>query len=230
MNIKDKYIVKSVKAEVVKEWFLKKHYAQRQPSISYCFELVKEGLTVGVCSFGKPPMPLQREGICGVKNSKYVWELNRLIKNDGLEKNVTSFFVSQCLKLMPRPSIILSYADKDFGHNGYIYQATNFYFVGETQKHENDITVEGMEHLHQSTITDKFRGVDNRMEAIRKEYGDFLKFKKRNQKNRYVFFTGSKTQKKKFKKDLLYKIQKYPKMKNTNYKADYKPSIQTSIF
>jgi hypothetical protein len=131
---------------------------------------------------------------------------------------------------MPKPSIILSYSDKDFGHNGYIYQATNFYFVGETQKHENDITVKGMEHLHQSTITDKFRGVQNRMDAIRKEYGDSLKFKKRNQKNKYVYFIGSKTQKQKFKKSLLYKIEDYPKMKNTNYKADFKPSVQTSLF
>jgi hypothetical protein len=87
-----------------------------------------------------------------------------------------------------------------------------------------------MEHLHQSTITDKFRGVENRMEAIRKEYGDSLKFKKRNQKNRYVYFIGSKTQKKKFKKDLLYKIKDYPKMKNTNYKSDFKPSVQISLF
>jgi len=230
MCIKNKYKVRSVKAEIIKEWFLKKHYAKRIPSVSYCFELIKDGLTVGVCSFGRPPMPLQRTGVCGEENSKYVWELNRLIKNDDLEKNVTSFFVSQCLKLMPKPSIILSYSDKDFGHNGYIYQATNFYFVGETQKHESDITVEGMEHLHQSTITDKFRGVENRMEAIRKEYGDSLKFKKRNQKNRYVCFIGSKTQKKLFKKQLLYNIEKYPKMKNTNYKADFSPSIQTSLF
>ena len=229
MSIKNKYKVKSVKAEVIKEWFLKKHYAKRIPSVSYCFELIENGLTVGVCSFGRPPMPLQRTGVCGDKNSKYVWELNRLIKNDDLEKNVTSFFVSQCLKMMPKPSIILSYSDKDFGHNGYIYQATNFYFVGETQKHENDITVEGMEHLHQSTITDKFRGVENRMKEIRKVYGNSLKFKKRNQKNKYVYFIGSKTQKRKFKKELLYKIEKYPKGKNKKYDASYNPNIQLSI-
>lgn len=230
MSIKDKYKVRSVKAEIVKEWFIKKHYAKRVPSISYCFELVKDGLTVGVCSFGRPPMHLQRIGVCGEKNSDYVWELNRLIKNDYLENNVTSFFVSQCLKMMPKPSIILSYSDKDFGHNGYIYQATNFYFVGETQKHKNDITVEGLEHLHQSTILDKFRGVDNRMEEIKKEYGESLKFRERTQKNKYVYFIGSKTQKQKFKKALLYKIEDYPKMKNTNYKADFKPSVQTSLF
>ena len=230
MSIKNKYKVKRVKPEVVREWFLKKHYAKRIPSISYCFQLIKDCLTVGVCSFGRPPMNLQRIGICGEQNSNYVWELNRLVTNDNLDKNTTSFFVSQCLKLMPRPSIILSYSDKDFGHNGYIYQATNFYFVGETQKHINDISIKGMEHLHQSTIIDKFRGVENRMEVIKKKYGDSLNFKKRNQKNRYVYFIGSKTQKKKFKQNLLYKIQAYPKIKNINYDASYKPVIQTELF
>ena len=87
-----------------------------------------------------------------------------------------------------------------------------------------------MEHLHQSTITDKFRGVENRMEVIKKKYGDSLNFKKRNQKNRYVYFIGSKTQKKKFKQNLLYKIQAYPKIKNINYDASYKPVIQTELF
>ena len=128
MSLKN-YTVRSVDTFVVKNWILRKHYAKRMPSISYCFELLNQNkITVGVCSFGKPPSPPLCVGVCGEHNSKYVYELNRLITNDDLPKNALSFFVSKCFKMLP-PLIIVSYADTSKNHNGYIYQATNWISV-----------------------------------------------------------------------------------------------------
>ena len=42
--------------------------------------------------------------------------------------------VSKCLKLLPRPMIIVSYSDTRQGHNGYIYQATNWIYTGLPKK------------------------------------------------------------------------------------------------
>ena len=229
-SIKERFSVRSIDSFQCNDWLLNKHYAKRIPSISYSFGLYNENILRGVITFGKPPMNLQRTGICGDEYAKYVYELNRLVISEGQDKNVLSFFVSKALNMLPKPMIIISYADKDFGHTGYIYQATNFKFVGETQVHKNDITANGMEGLHQSSITDKFRGKENRMEAIRQTLGDKIKYVKRNQKNRYIYFLGSKKKVKEFMQHLKYDILPYPKSENKRYDAGYNPTVQLSIF
>lgn len=133
MGILNKYKVKSIELFKCKEWILKKHYAKRMPSISYSFGLYDDNnFIIGVCTFGMPPSSTLAESICGEDYSKIVLELNRLVVNDGLEKNVLSFFVSNCLKLIPKPNIIVSFSDANMGHNGYIYQACNFLYTGES--------------------------------------------------------------------------------------------------
>ena len=67
-----------------------------------------------------------KKSICGEKYMDMVYELNRLCTNDDLDKNANSYFISRCFDLLPKPMIIVSYADKSVGHNGYIYQALNF--------------------------------------------------------------------------------------------------------
>ena len=212
MSLKN-YSVRSVDTFVIKDWILRKHYAKRMPSISYCFELLNENnLTVGVCSFGKPASPSLCIGVCGEQNNKYVYELNRLITNDDLPKNATSFFVSKCLKMLP-PLIIVSYADIGQNHIGFIYQATNFLFTGTT-KERTDIGFENSTHS---------RHYDKNLDYKANR-------KKRTSKNRYIYFTGSKKQNKKWLKELNYKIQPYPKGQNKNYDASYEPTIQTKLF
>lgn len=124
-----KYQVKSIDYQDCKEWFLKKHYAKRMPSISFCFGLYSDKLE-GVCSYGKPASPNLCESICGVEHKEMVYELNRLVVNDGLAKNTLSYFVSQTLKLLSKKLIIVSFADANQGHQGYIYQATNWIYTG----------------------------------------------------------------------------------------------------
>ena len=94
-----KYQVKSIDYQDCKEWFLKKHYAKRMPSVSFCFGLYSDKLE-GVCSYGKPASPNLCESICGAEHKEMVYELNRLVVNDGLAKNTLSYFVSQTLKLL----------------------------------------------------------------------------------------------------------------------------------
>ena len=57
-----------------------------------------------------------------------------------------------------------------------------------------------------------------------------LAIRKRPQKHRYIYFTGSKKQNKKWLKELNYKIEPYPKGQNKNYDASFQPTIQTKLF
>lgn len=132
-TIKQKYNVKSVTTQDCKEWLLKKHYAKRIPSISYSFGLFdSDNFMIGVCTFGMPPSSTLAKSICGDEFSNIVLELNRLVVNDGLEKNALSFFVSTCLRLIPKPNIVVSFSDLNMNHNGYIYQACNFLYTGQS--------------------------------------------------------------------------------------------------
>ena len=217
MSIKQKYEVKSIDKYLCKEWLLYKHYAKRIPSISYSFGLFQNNL-VGVCTFGSPPSRALCVGVCGEKNANKVYELNRLCVNDNLEKNVLSFFVSTCLKLLNKELIIVSYADTSMNHNGYIYQATNWIYTGLSAKRTERYDINNP-NKHSKTVTEK-KGLNYKDLAIRE----------RPQKHRYIYFTGNKKQNKQLKKELKYKIQPYPKGDNKRYDASYKPTIQTNLF
>ncbi len=145
MSIVNKYKVVSIDSYLCKDWLLYKHYAKRIPSISYSFGLYSDNLLIGILTIGKPASPQLCDGICGKEYSSFVYELNRLCINDGLEKNVLSYFVSKCLKLINKNMILVSYADTKMNHNGYIYQATNWIYTGAT-KERTDIGFEDGSH------------------------------------------------------------------------------------
>ena len=135
------YLVKKVSYKATKPFILKKHYAQRMPSISFAFGLYKEDQLVGVLTIGKPASHSLCIGILGKEYSHKVYELNRLVVVEGLEKNALSFFVSKSLKLLKQHDlVIVSYADTGMGHTGYIYQATNFIYTGKTKERTDKYT------------------------------------------------------------------------------------------
>lgn len=210
MTIKDKYKVTNIQPCQTYEWLLKKHYAKRIPSISYAFGLFKDSVLVGVLTIGKPASPSLCDGVCGKEYSQYVYELNRLCVNDGLEKNALSYFVGTCLKMIKENMILVSYADTQMGHNGYIYQATNWIYTGKT-KERTDIGQDGKHSRHYDKTIDK---------KINRKF--------RSSKHRYIYFIGER--RKIFSENLKYKRQSYPKGVNNRYNADYKPKVQFVLF
>jgi hypothetical protein len=146
MKIPEKYKVKSIDSYLCYDWLLNKHYAKRLCSITYSFGLYNENLILqGICTFGMPPSSTLAESICGKEYKDIVIELNRLVVNDNLEKNVLSFFVSSCLNMLPKPNIIVSFSDANMGHNGYIYQACNFLYTGKSSNITKLIDKDGKE-------------------------------------------------------------------------------------
>jgi len=143
--VKETYKVKSIKKELCKEWLLYKHYAKRIPNIMYSFGLFCKNILVGVITFGMPPSSTLAESIAGKEYSNLVIELNRLIVNDGLEKNALSYFVANSINKLPNNKIIVSFSDNNMNHTGYIYQATNFLYTGKTTNDSMYIDKDGNE-------------------------------------------------------------------------------------
>lgn len=220
--IKETYKVKSIKKELCKEWLLYKHYAKRIPSIIYSFGLFKKNVLVGVLTIGNSPSKDLTHNVLNGLFIKNVFELNRLCVNDGLEKNVLSYFVSNVLKKLPKPLVLVSYADKSVGHNGYIYQATNWIYTGlsyKTKEWREIGTNKHSRNLCQQYSTKFMYDNPHRFERV-----------DRPQKHRYIFFIGSKKQKKQMLCNLKYDVLPYPKGENTNYDTSYKTTTQTELW
>lgn len=228
MSIKDIYKVDSIKSQETYDWLLNKHYMKRLTSISYAFGLFKKKKLVGVCTYGNALPIGMLIGVCGKKYKKIVYELNRLCV-DNNDKNCLSYFVSQTLKMLPKPKIIISYSEIEQGHYGYIYQATNFLYTGHSHT-QKDWKLKGKEDIHTRTLMDEFSYEKDRISKLKQKYGDNLYQVERKPKNRYVYFIGSKTQKKNMLKNLKYEIKPYPKGKNKRYDASYKPTTQATLF
>jgi hypothetical protein len=210
--------VTSIESFECKDWLLNKHYAKRMCSISYAFGLFDDANRLqGICTFGSPPSRSLCVGVCGIKNVHKVNELNRFIINNN-EKNIASFFIGKCLKLLPKDLIIVSYADTSQNHHGYIYQATNWIYTGLSAKRTERYDIHNP-NKHSKSVTEQ-KGVN---------YAD-LAVRERPQKHRYIYFTGSKTQKKNLRKALNYEQKEYPKGDNQNYDASYVPRTQAKLF
>jgi hypothetical protein len=200
------YTVMRIPKEQTYEWLLKKHYAKRIPSISYSFGLYERDNLVGICTFGLPANPNLCRGICGNEWSEKVLELNRLVLSNN-KNNEASFFISKCLNMLPKPTIVVSYSDTTWNHHGYIYQALNFVYTGLSAKRTDP------DH--------NTNNIHNRTSFIRG-----LPQKERARKHRYVMFLGSKKQKKELLASLKYPILPYPKGDNQRYDASYEPKVQ----
>lgn len=201
-----KYRIGRIQAEEAYQFILKRHYARRIPSISFCFGLFRDREIVGILTIGKPASPSLCDGVCGKENSHRVYELNRLFLENGLPKNMGSYFISRCLGyLRPPPHqhegfIIVSYADTDMNHCGYIYQSTNWIYTGIT-KERTDIGDEDGTHS---------RHYDKGL--------DYSKNRKhRSAKHRYVYFIGDRVFKRRMNQALKYQASEYPKTENKNY-------------
>ena len=215
------YQVVRISYDQTKPFILDIHYAKRMPSISYSFGLYLENELVGVVTYGSPASSSLCRGIAGDDYKKIVLELNRLVLKNNV-KNEASFLVSNSFKQLPKPSIIVSYADTSQNHTGYIYQATNFIYTGLSDKR----TEWRMKNTnkHSKTICEQY--------TLEERKGDPDRFYiiDRPRKHRYIYIIANKKDKKKLLKELKYPISPYPKGENKNYKTSNKINTQFMLF
>lgn len=223
MSIKNKYEVRQIQKEETYPWLLGKHYARRKPSISYAFGLYEydcgDLIHRGCCTFGMPANYVKMKAWKPFD----LLELNRLVVDDELPRNTLSFFVTQSIKMLPSPVVIISYSDLNMGHHGYIYQATNWIYTGIGGTGCNVYITKDGKQIHQ-------RHMDNDRKDELFKSGFLVGNKKTKGKARYYFFRGNKREKKQLKRMLRFDEMPYPKGDNKRYDASYKPDVQGVLF
>jgi hypothetical protein len=199
------YSVERVLAKDAYPFLLQLHYARRIPSISHAFGLLLDGKLTGVVTYGTPPSHTLINGLCGPQWAQNVLELNRLVLRYN-RKNEASRLVAASLRMLPRPSAVVSFADTAQGHEGVVYQSANFLYTGLSARF-TDPVVAGLEHQHHATYAN---GLSNR-EVVEKYGADNVTFIERSRKHRYVYFVGTKSQRKQLTADLRYGVQPFPR-------------------
>lgn len=229
MSIKDDYRVETIPLELITEWLTRKHYAHRIPAIiTHSFALYRnaDGLQQGVCTYSLPPRNFNNGyGIFGDKLKIPTWELSRLVVNEGLPRNTLSFFVAQTFGFFPRPCVLVSYADGNYGHHGYIYQATNWIYTGATPPAAIFRNKNTGEQIHRRTLS----GIVGSLSAIHPP--DWIEVDyEESGKHRYFQFLGTKQDVANMKAACVYPVQPYPKGDNTRYDAGFNPAVQQTLF
>jgi len=222
-------VVSAIRAEDAAPWILNKHYARRKCPVTFAFGAFAEGRMIGIVTYGTPASSTLRIGIAGIKWSPFILELNRLCCES--IPNVASILVGRSLQMLPKPRIVVSYADTAQGHVGYVYQATNFIYTGLSAK-ANNYRLKSDPSRHTTTITDKGRGSGNLSAVLRaeeedgeyhpiaqlkKKYGDDLYTEERPRKHRYLYLCGDRRERRQMRAELLYQAEPYPKGETKRY-------------
>jgi len=185
------------------------HYAHRVPSIVVSIGMYVDDVLAGCITYGMPAAVKGRWAVCGKQNQDSVLELNRLFVHEWAGRNSESWLIGQSFKELERPRVLISFADTGQNHLGGIYQATNWLYTGLSDPTGNfsRIEVNGRERTSKSFYDEL--GTQAK-EVILKHYPDAI-FHAYTRKHRYVYFLGSKKQRKELRAALRWPVLPYPK-------------------
>lgn len=208
--------VRWLSSQIARGYIAAFHYSKTFPDSSrFVFGLYYKDTICGVCVYGMGCGKNQYTAICpDIKNGEYI-ELTRLWLEDSLGKNSESYFISHTLRMLPKEiRFVVSFSDENQDHYGYIYQATNFLYLGcngggkmlitndGIKKHTRLLGIYRMRHPELNKYTN-----EELMDMLHYKYVDG------GRKFRYVYFRDKKLQKR-----LNLKTLPYPKHDNTGSK------------
>ncbi len=158
INVSDKnvksFIVDQVSFKTIRNFVEKWHYYKTVNGL-HCtlyFGLFVDGNLIGAMMYGKLAMPGVYKKY--VEYEDELIELRRLCCIDATPKNTESYFVGKTIKWIKKNTKIkkiISYADPHYGHQGTIYKASNFKYLGITSPGRYIIDKDG-NRKHDKTI------------------------------------------------------------------------------
>jgi hypothetical protein len=189
-------IVKKVPANEATKFFIKNHYTHSCNGLSIAYGFYNENEMVCLIGFGRPSGKNLAASIWNGGNDKNTLELLRMFSFDYCPKNTESYCISKSIKQlrmdMPNVKMLVSYADTSAGHVGYIYQASNWMFIG-TGSNERKIFVDGIRQHRRSLYA---RYGTSSIQKLKCILGDrIVSSNDRFMKNKYIYpITKGKTE------------------------------------
>jgi len=210
--------------EFVKNIIEFNHYSRKMPqAIKYRFGLYYENVFKGIAIFSVPANMYTITSIFSGENQSIGVELSRFFTFDDTPNNFESYCLGKCFKYLKSNSnidVIVSYADPNFGHVGYLYQALNGVYFGQTNP---EVRYLYKNQLWTRRSLGRSKG-DTEVEHTKRIVADGAIKVKMQGKHKYIFFTCNNRRKKELLHKLKIKINNYPKLDKEDkvYNVDMK--------
>ena len=212
-KVKD-MVVENTTVNFARPYIATYHYSQSMPdSTRFVFAGYLGNALAGIITYGMGSNHSQYAYLIpDIEKGEYL-EITRIWSPDDMPKNTESKLIAESLKMLPKKvRLIVTFADEMQNHQGYIYQASNFYYCGMTEggnmmvdkegnvKHPKSINIYKMRHSELNGKTSK---------EIMNIYG--WKYIEGGRKHRYCMLRGNKTIKRVMYEQIKDKIKPYPK-------------------
>jgi hypothetical protein len=169
-------IIKRASYKAIKYACLNFHYSKVTPVISIGYSVFNNKnewcgvITYGLGASANMGKPYK------LKSGQYL-ELTRMALNGKQESTSKAMAITMKLikKDAPLVKLLISYADKGQNHIGTIYQATNWYFVDESESSGNEVFYKG-KWVH-----------DRVPNTLPKEQRKKLEYRKKSGKLKYIY-------------------------------------------
>tara|TARA_R100000541_G_scaffold34737_1_gene43101 strand:+ start:257 stop:1015 length:759 start_codon:yes stop_codon:yes gene_type:complete len=224
-----KLTIRKISKSVAKDIIVKNHYSHLWTKVSYAIGLYIEDDShqffnssdklIGVACYGDPIGRLSGQSITPLLDRTEVLELVRVFVFDDYGSNIESWFLGQTFQWLrtnvPQIKGLISYSDPKEGHNGTIYQATNWLYQGDKLRFNDSWSFkfsEGGEWQHGRTIF-PYYGTNNPTK-IQEQIDKPFWIRKEPRKHRYVYILAKGGERRKLLKTLKHPILEYPKSEN----------------
>jgi hypothetical protein len=159
MNRVKDFTVKICDRKEIKSFIETWHYSKSINGLksNYCFKLMDKETIIGAMIYGQIGMANVWKKYAD--NEHDLIELRRLCCIDNTPKNTESYFIGFTLRWLKKNTDIkkvISYADSNYNHNGVIYRASNFNYLGMTLG--GRVIVYNNKKYHDKTIRTKYNG------------------------------------------------------------------------
>lgn len=190
--------------------FIKRHHysASCPMNIGLALGFYYKDILTTVIVYGIPPCRYMPNSLWEGGHHTNCWELVRLFSFDNCPKNTESYCIGQSFKYIrehfPNIKVLVSYADPKHDHVGFIYQATNWMYIGrggDTQEY----FFKG-KRTHTRTIVARLGHCTSG--KLKEIYGEDVVRVKLELKHKYVYILQDK---KEIMKKRKFEVFPYPK-------------------
>lgn len=154
-------IVSSCTIKDIKSFIETNHYSHNVNGvkIKYCFKVEHQQKIIGGVIFGAMSTTAWKKFANQEKN---VLELRRFVLIDEAPKNSESRVIGFCIRTIKKidkdVNVIVSYADPYHNHQGTIYKASNFKYLGTSGKDNGFLDTETNKIYHSRALRTKYKG------------------------------------------------------------------------
>jgi len=202
--------VKRINNQLASSFIIENHYTHTCPqNIMLALGFYYNDILTTCIVYGIPPGRDTAHSIWDGGNTDECWELVRLFSHDNCPRNTESYCIGQSFKYIkkhfPQIKVLVSYADAKFHHCGFVYQATNWWYIG-TGGDSQEFYLKGR-RLHTRTAVSRYGTAS--VPALKKKFGDDFQKIELPKKHKYIYILRNK---KEIMKKALFTVQPYPKI------------------